>query len=163
MHIQSVIEIAETDGRLPVEIIIKGYRLSQKRLTVFVLNEVTPAAVNRILDPVVPTLPLFIPGVLYVKISDDARVREAVESADVVYAATSLFRDQLTGYGTLPGLLRPIELLRPDSSKRIRLANSGEHASSGEPKRPAVAKTARRTTTYLASLARSYWREAGSA
>ncbi|WP_143348478.1 hypothetical protein [Ensifer adhaerens] len=132
--------------------------MSQKRLTVFVLNEVTPAAVNRVLDPVVPTLPLLIPGVLYVKISDDARVREAVETAEVVYAATSLFRDLLTGYGILPGLLRPVELLRPDSSKRIRLADAGE-----QKRAPSVAKAPRRTTTYLASLARSYWREAGSA
>ncbi|HEV7308401.1 hypothetical protein [Ensifer sp.] len=158
MHVQSVIEIAETDGRLPVEIIIKGYRLSQKQLTVFILNEVTPAAVNRVLDPVVPTLPLLIPGVLYVKISDDARVREAVAAADVVYAATAMFRDLLTGYGVLPCLLRSIELLRPDASKRIRLSKSGEL------KRAATAaKVQRRTITYLASLARSYLREAGSA
>ncbi len=157
MHVQSVIEIAQTDGRIPVEIIIKGYRLSQKRLTVFVLNEVTPAAVNRVLDPVVPTLPLLIPGVLYVKISDDARVREAVETAEVVYAATSLFRDLLTGYGILPGLLRPVELLRPGSSRCTGPADAGEQKRAASP-----AKVPRRTTTYLASLVRSYWREAGS-
>lgn len=158
MHVQSVIEIAETDGQLPVEIIIKGYRLSQKRLTVFILNEVTPAAVNRVLDPVVPTLPLLIPGVLYIKISDEARVREAVGAAEVVYAATAMFRDLLTGYGVLPGLLRSIELLKPESSKRVRLAEPGEQECISSA--PEVQK---RTITYLASLARSYWGEAGSA
>ena len=158
MHVQSVIEIAETDGQLPVEIIIKGYRLSQKRLTVFILNEVTPAAVNRVLDPVVPTLPLLIPGVLYVNISDEARVREAVGAAEVVYAATATFRDLLTGYGISPCLLRSIELLKPESLKRIRLAESG-----GQKRASPAPKVQRRTTTYLASPARSYWGEAGSA
>ncbi|HEV7321399.1 MAG TPA: hypothetical protein VGO04_22575 [Ensifer sp.] len=158
MYVQSVIEIAETDGQLPVEIIIKGYRLSQKRLTVFILNEVTPAAVNRVLDPVVPTLPLLIPGVLYVKMSDGARVREAVEAAEVVYAATAMFRDLLTGYGILPCLLRSIETLKPDSSKRVRLVTPGEQKRGSS-----APKGQRRTITYLASLARSYLRELGSA
>ncbi|WP_424540810.1 hypothetical protein [Sinorhizobium medicae] len=78
MQTRSVIEIAGSGIHLPAELIIAGYWASQTGLVVFVLNGVTPPAVNAVLDPIVVTLPFSIPGVLYVDINDEKRVREAV-------------------------------------------------------------------------------------
>ncbi|OMQ43671.1 hypothetical protein BKP54_16740 [Ensifer sp. 1H6] len=95
----SVIEIMPSSGRVPAELIEAGYRSSQYGLVVFVLNNVTYQAVNLVLDPVVKTMPLSIPGVLYVKIGDEQRVREAVTSASIVYFASNSLYNLAASYG----------------------------------------------------------------
>ncbi|MEI3855794.1 MULTISPECIES: hypothetical protein [unclassified Ensifer] len=95
----NVIEIMSSNGRLPAELIEAGYRASQYGLILFVLNNVTPEAVNLVLDPVVPTMPLSIPGVLYIKIGDKQRVHDAVASASIVYFASNALYSLATSYG----------------------------------------------------------------
>ena len=101
----SVIEIMPSNGRVPAELIEAGYRSSQYGLVVFILNNVTYQAVNLVLDPVVRTLPLSIPGVLYVKIGDEQRVREAVTSASIVYFASNSLYNFAANYGAAPKLV----------------------------------------------------------
>jgi hypothetical protein len=101
----SVIEIMPSNGRLPAELIEAGYRSSQYGLVVFVLNNVTPQAVNLILDPVVRTMPLSIPGVLYIEIGDEQRVRDAVTSASIVYFASNALYNLAASYGASPELV----------------------------------------------------------
>ena len=105
MLVRSVIEIVQSNGHLPTKLIEAGYRSSQYGLVVFILNDVTPQAVNLILDPVVATMPLSIPGVLYVKMADEQRVRDAVRSAKAVYFASRSFYRQATSYGAPPELI----------------------------------------------------------
>ncbi|MCA1405020.1 hypothetical protein I6F26_08510 [Ensifer sp. IC3342] len=126
MHVLNVIEITHTDGLLPAAAIITAYRSSRHGLVVFVLNDVAPAAIDLILDPVVSTMPLSIPGVLYVPISDEARVIQAVTSAEAIYAATEAFRDLAVSYGASPGKVRPVVTSQFWPRKRVRLTGSGE-------------------------------------
>ncbi len=101
----SVIEIMPSNGRVPAELIEAGYRSSQYGLVVFVLNNVTPQAVNLVLDPVVRTMPLSIPGVLYIKIGDEQRVREAVTSASIIHFASNALYNLAASYGASPKLV----------------------------------------------------------
>ncbi|WP_331372028.1 hypothetical protein [Sinorhizobium chiapasense] len=132
MHVQNVIEITQTDGLLPAAVIITAYRSSRYGLVVFVLNNVAPAAIDVILDPVVGTMPLSIPGVLYVQISDEAQVSQAVSSAETVYVATEAFHNLAVGYGASPGNIRPVGSSQFWPRKRVWLTSSG--AARGLPK-----------------------------
>ncbi|WP_153064557.1 hypothetical protein [Agrobacterium sp. LAD9] len=85
-------EIAKINDRIPEELIVRGYRYSRFGTVAFILNEIKSDAVNRILDPVVPTLSLSIPGVQYIDIAS-ARVNEIVVSAKTVVAISARFID----------------------------------------------------------------------
>ncbi|PJR14379.1 hypothetical protein [Sinorhizobium meliloti] len=113
MQTRRVIEIVKSGGHLPAELILTGYWASQSGLIVFILNGVTPQAVNLVLDPIVVTLPLTIPGVLYVDVRDKARVREAVLFAEEIYAATRFFRRLTVRCGIAPRLIAPVERAIP--------------------------------------------------
>ncbi|MDK1378431.1 MULTISPECIES: hypothetical protein [unclassified Sinorhizobium] len=126
MHVQNVVEITPTDGLLPAAAIITAYRSSRYGLVVFVLNDVAPAAIDVILDPVVSTMPLSIPGVLYVQISDEARVSQAVSSAETVYVATETFHNLAVACGVSPANIRPVGSSQFRPRKRVVFANSGE-------------------------------------
>ncbi len=62
-----------------------------------------------VLDPIVVTLPMTIPGVLYVDVGDKTRVREAVLFAEEIYAATRLFRRLTIRCGIAPKLIAPVD------------------------------------------------------
>ncbi|WEX85842.1 hypothetical protein PZN02_002077 [Sinorhizobium garamanticum] len=145
MHVQNVIEITQTDGLLPAAVIITAYRSSRHGLVVFVLNDVAPAAIDVILDPVVSTMPLSIPGVLYVQISDEAGVSQAVTSAEAIYVATEAFRNLAVGYGASPGNIRSVLTSQFWPRKRMRLTVSG-----GARGLPTVRRTPTRTVLYQA-------------
>ncbi|HJS62048.1 MAG TPA: hypothetical protein VJ800_09880 [Pseudolabrys sp.] len=121
MQARSVIEIVESGGRLPTELIVVGYWASQAGVVVYVLNGVTPQAINLVLDPIVTTLPLSIPGVLYVSINDKARVCEAVRCAEEIYAATRIFRQLTAHYGIAPSLIRSVATAIPRLENRTLL------------------------------------------
>ncbi|BCP53001.1 hypothetical protein K32_16180 [Kaistia sp. 32K] len=96
----AVIEISSvTEGSEPIQLLHCAYRASQSGLVALVLNGVEPRAADRILDPVVADMPLTIPGVEYVSIDDDARVRDAVLSAGIVFVMTRRFRSAVLGLG----------------------------------------------------------------
>ncbi|MEJ6844824.1 hypothetical protein [Sinorhizobium fredii] len=136
MQARSVIEIVESGGRLPTELIVVGYWASQAGVVVFVLNGVAPQAINLVLDPIVTTLPLSIPGVLYVSINDKARVREAVRCADEIYAATRTFRRLTALYGIAPRLVRSVVTAVPSLESRTLL--SEKDARAPKPARPHI-------------------------
>ena len=134
MQARSVIEIAESGGSPPADLIVAGYWASQAGLVVFVLNGVTPQAINLVLDPIVTTLPLTIPGVLYVRINDEARVCEAVQCADEMYAATGIFRRLTADYGIAPTRIRSVATAIPKLERRTLLSESDARAPRfGEP------------------------------
>lgn len=129
MKPRSVIEIAQSDGRLPTELIVVGYWASQAGVVVYVLNGVTPQAINLVLDPIVTTLPLSIPGVLYVSINDTTRVCEAVRCAEEIYATTKVFRRQAIDYGIAPDFIRPVATAIPRLENRTLLSEQNAPAS----------------------------------
>lgn len=108
MQIRDVVEISGINGRVPVGLIEASYRASQEVLVALILRGVSPQSVNRILDPIVPTLPLDIPGVLYIDADDHARVREAVLSAATVFVATATFRRLVRALGVAPTTIVPV-------------------------------------------------------
>ncbi|NRP73086.1 hypothetical protein ILFOPFJJ_03985 [Ensifer psoraleae] len=128
MQTRSVIEIVESGGRLPTELIVAGYWASQAGLVAFVLNGVTPQAINLVLDPIVTTLPLSIPGVLYIDISDRTRVREAVMCAEEIYGASKIFRHLTDCYGIAPSLVLSVAVAIPKLESRTLLSERDSRA-----------------------------------
>lgn len=92
MTINDVIEISSNGGRAPTRLIRAIYRASRFGQIALVLHDVEPQSVDRILDPVVESLPTTIPGVIYIDFCDEARVREALRSAGFVFVSTGAFR-----------------------------------------------------------------------
>ena len=75
----AAVEIAPTaKGQLPATLVRWAYRASQIGVVALVLNGIDARDVNRVLDPLVPLLPLTIPGVIYLHMDDDPRVQEAI-------------------------------------------------------------------------------------
>lgn len=100
MFVAKVVEIAtDSSGRLPNRLILDIYRASCRELIVLVLNGITPRPINAILDPLVPTLPLRIPGLLYVDLADEDRVREVLASKPLVFPRTLEFRSLAFVFG----------------------------------------------------------------
>jgi hypothetical protein len=96
----AAVEIAPTPkGNPPAMLICSAYRASQAGIVALILNQVDPRVVNKILDPVVPLLPLTIPGVIYLRMDDAARMQEALFEAEIVFAATKPFRACLLALG----------------------------------------------------------------
>ncbi|MFC6487592.1 hypothetical protein [Nitratireductor sp. GCM10026969] len=110
MQTCDVVEISRRNGHIPSGLIEACYRASQSGLVVLALDGISPQAVNRILDPVVPTLPLDIPGVLYIDAADAARVQEAVFAAERIFVATIAFRGMVRALGVAPRLIAPVDL-----------------------------------------------------
>jgi hypothetical protein len=108
----AAIEISlNVKGRPPVQLLRCAYRASWSGLIALVMNGVEPGAANRVLDPVVARLPLTMPGVAYLPIRDDERVRDAVLSADAIFVATPRFRQFVLDIGVNPALIWPTRTL----------------------------------------------------
>ena len=89
-----LVEIALTrSGAIPEDLIVRTYAASRFEPIALVLNGITARSVNAVLDPVVPTMPLDIPGVLYVDIKSNGRVWEMLRAARLVFASTPALRD----------------------------------------------------------------------
>lgn len=81
-RVRAVVDItAEPAGCTLEELVVSAYRASRDGVVVLVLSGVSPAEVDRILDPVVPSMPLTIPGVRYLQATDEEAVRRAYRSA----------------------------------------------------------------------------------
>ncbi|MER9134389.1 hypothetical protein [Mesorhizobium sp. M0768] len=89
-------EITKLQGQVPVQLIIKGYRFSKYGAVAFVLHEIGPRTVNRILDPIVPSIGLDIPGVKYVDIKVGSDLYDTIFSAKTIIAFSPLFRALVT-------------------------------------------------------------------
>jgi len=100
MTADKVVEIARSRaGRPPGELLEQAYRASCHEPVVLVLNGIDRRSVDRLLDPLVPTLPLGIPGVLYVDLACEEAVEAAVRSASTIYATTGAFRSRVCRLG----------------------------------------------------------------
>ncbi len=99
MHPELLVEIALTrSGAIPEDLIVRTYAASRFEPIALILNGITARLVNAVLDPVVPTMPLDIPGVLYVDISN-GRVWEMLHAARLVFASTPALRDTAIASG----------------------------------------------------------------
>ena len=134
MQIWATIEISSNlEGRAPVQLLRCAYRASQAGLIALVLNGVEAIAADRVLDPVVARMPLTIPGVAYLPIDDDARVREAVLCASAVFVATHRFRDAVLGLGVEAGRIWPAHALLTRLGQEGQLRPAGRAASEEQP------------------------------
>lgn len=84
--------VAQADGALPADLLTAIYRASEHRRFVLALHGVSPFAVDGLLDHVVRQLPLNIPGLLYEDVTNDASMRKAIGSTDLIFAATTMFQ-----------------------------------------------------------------------
>lgn len=100
MPVLGAIEISKgCDGRMPSIVIEQAYRLSRAGSVFLVLNGIIAQDVNRILDAVVPTMPLHIPGVLYIAMADTKKLHEVIDAAPAIYAASHVFRHFVAAHG----------------------------------------------------------------
>jgi hypothetical protein len=133
----AVIEISlSADGRTPIQLLRCSYRASQAGLVALVLNGVEARAADRALDPLVARLPLTIPGVAYLSIEDDARVQDAVLSADTIFVATARFRDAVLSLGVERDLIRPAHLLLTRLGQETLFRSAGLSATGAWLSRP---------------------------
>lgn len=85
MRHKALIEICYNRGRLPTELLRAAYFASRNGTIVLALDGVSPAQVDKVLDPLVLELPRDIPGVLYLRSNDNAAVINAAFSAQDVF------------------------------------------------------------------------------
>lgn len=96
----AVLEVGrQPDGALQGGLIAAAYRASLAAPVLLVLDQVSPAEVDKVLDPVVRSSPLERPGVRYANVEDDATVLRAAKMARQVFASSDRFRAKLTARG----------------------------------------------------------------
>jgi len=93
MSFRIAIEISAIQGAYASSKIIRSYRYSRFGFVAMILNGVSPKEINKILDPVVPTLSLNIPGVKYIDIMAEMAVIYAISSARTIFFQTPLFQE----------------------------------------------------------------------
>ena len=79
-------------GVVPADLIVAAYKASRFGQIALVLNRVSASLVNKVLDPVVPTMPLDIPGLVYIDISDSVRLGRLLCGARMLVASTPWLR-----------------------------------------------------------------------
>ena len=93
MQFAALVEVAPTaDGVLPVELIRKAYRASIRGTVGLVVPRYERARVDRVLDDVVPAMPLDVSGVWYVDGADRVRVASVALRAGIVIATSPALR-----------------------------------------------------------------------
>ncbi len=127
MGAQAVIEITrDPDGGLPAKLILEAYRASAHGVVVLVLREISPPAIDRILDDLVLQMPLGTPGVIYVDADDELSVLDLGRGADVIFAATDKFRALVSAPAIDPSVVRPLDHALGFMSRRGRQPASEE-------------------------------------
>ena len=95
-----VLEVGrQPDGALQGELIAAAYRASLDARVLLVLDRVSPAEVDKVLDGVVRSSPLQRPGVRYANVEDDATVLGAATQAHRIFASSDCFRAKLETRG----------------------------------------------------------------
>ncbi|WOK35944.1 hypothetical protein [Sphingomonas sp. C3-2] len=96
----AVVEIvAGADGVLPTELVRTVYRASAEGLYVLALHGIDPVAIDHALDALVGTLPLNIPGVIYVDAGDEASLRCALGMTECILATSFAFKTWVAALG----------------------------------------------------------------
>ena len=92
-RIRAVVEIVPgLGGKPPADVLWQAYSASRSGVIVLALNGVKPAAVDRIMDGIVPHFPLNIPGVLYLDAENKPLLAWVLNNTDMVFSQTDLFR-----------------------------------------------------------------------
>jgi hypothetical protein len=81
------------------EVIAAAYHASLAAPVLLVLDRVSPAEVDKVLDDVVRSAPLDRPGVRYAAVEDDATVLAAATRARRTFASSDRFRAKLEARG----------------------------------------------------------------
>jgi hypothetical protein len=96
----AVLEVArQPDGGLRGGLIAAAYHASLAAPVLLVLDRVSPAEVDKVLDDVVRSSPLNRPGVRYADVEDDATVLAAAKQAQRIFASSDCFRAKLETRG----------------------------------------------------------------
>lgn len=92
----AAIEIAEAPSSRFLESI---YQLSANGQIALLLRSVSPSSINRILDPIVPNYPIFIPGLRYQDARSDSEVSFAIAHAQWIWVCSRHLRDLILTRG----------------------------------------------------------------
>ena len=96
----TVLEVGrQPDGALQGGLITAAYRASLAAPVLLVLDRVSPAEVDKVLDNVVRSSPLNRPGIRYASVEDDATVLAAAKQAHRIFASSDCFRAKLETRG----------------------------------------------------------------
>jgi len=96
----AVLEVGrQSDGALRRELIAAAYHASLAAPVLLVLDRVSPAEVDKVLDRVVRSSSLNRPGVRYANVEDDATVLGAAKQAHQIFASSDCFRAKLETRG----------------------------------------------------------------
>ena len=96
----AVLEVGrQPDGALQRRLLTAAYQASLVAPVLLVLDRVSPAEVDKVLDGVVRSSPLNRPGVRYANVEDDATVLAAAKQAHRIFASSDCFRAKLETRG----------------------------------------------------------------
>jgi len=96
----AVLEVGrQPDGALQGALITAAYNASLAAPVLLVLDRVSPAEVDKVLDNVVRSSPLNRPGIRYANVEDDATVLAAAKQAHRIFASSDGFRAKLETRG----------------------------------------------------------------
>lgn len=86
MGVLAVVEIERgSNGELPSDLIRLAYQASRRGQIVLVLNDVSPLDIDAEIDALVKTMPLNIPGLLYIDGQDAGRLAVSSAQANMIF------------------------------------------------------------------------------
>ena len=99
-RVSTLLEIGRTaNGEIPESLISAAYNAGRSTPVMLVLDSVSPAEVDRLLDPAVKRSGLGHRGVVYANLRDEGAVLNVAASASTVFAASERFRAKLVSRG----------------------------------------------------------------
>jgi hypothetical protein len=88
MFVLAVVEIERTSaGGVPSDLVRLAYTASRRGCIALLLNGVTAEEVDAVVDDLVPTMPLSIPGLLYIDARNFALLAEASSEAAMIFVS----------------------------------------------------------------------------
>ena len=132
MQSRIAIEIAQHFGARTDELLIVGYRYSRFGLVSLILNGVEPNQVDEILDPVVGSMSLRIPGVEYIDIAAQNDVHRAILEAKAVVAVSLEFSRTVDDILRASASSSQWKVLRPEAPNeefRLRMIRKASGSS----------------------------------
>lgn len=96
----ALVEItAGANGEVPTDLVQAVYRASAQGLFILALHGVDVDAIDRSLDGVVCSMPLTIPGVIYIDAEDEAAMRAALGTTEQIFSTSFAFRMRIERIG----------------------------------------------------------------
>lgn len=99
-RVSTLVEIGRgANGDVPVDLISAAYRASREDHVMLVLDSVTPAEVDQLLDSVVARYGHRHCGIVYARMQDESEVLNVAATASRVFAMSEGFRAKLASGG----------------------------------------------------------------